>query len=153
MNKKTVYLAASFAYPDKNLAKQRLTYIAKAAKLLRDKGLSVFVPSEHKLPNDWDLTNHDWGVAVYGMDIDALESSDVVVALSYGKRNNNDGMLWECGYAYGRSKKVILVSLSDETESLMLTSSSYAHLSSLNELDGYDFETMPQIHTASNEVS
>ncbi len=148
-----IYLAASFAYNSKESTKDAQQRINLAAKTLRDRGIDVFVPHEHKLPNAWDLTNHNWGMAVYGMDIVALNECDCVVALSFGKEKNGDGFAWECGFACGQKKKVVLVSNSDnQTESVMVTGSAYSWLKGIASLSDYDFEHMPQIIEAENEV-
>ena len=149
-----IYIAASFAYADKKSTEAAQQIIMTVAYGLRNRGFDVFVPHEHKLPNAWDLSNHDWGMAVYGMDVNALEESDVVVALSQGKQFNQDGFALECGYACGRGKRVILLSLRPEmVESIMITSAAYTWLNDINELLNYDFDEMPQIRTATNEVS
>ncbi len=149
-----IYLAASFAYQEKSKSQAAQAVIATIAGKLRDAGHEVFVPHEHKLPNAWDLTNHNWGLAVYGMDVDALNDSDIVVALSCGKANNQDGFAWECGFACGQEKKVLLVSLfPTEIESIMVTSAAYCWFKDPSELLNYDWYEMPQIITAENEVS
>jgi len=149
-----IYLAASFAYAEKNKSQKAQEVINLVAQRLREIGHEVFVPHEHKLPNAWDLTNHNWGIAVYGMDVDALNESDMVVALSCGKQHNQDGFAWECGFACGQGKKVLLVSLFPTmVESIMVTSAAYCWFKNCDELFNYDFLKMPQIITAENEVS
>ena len=74
-----------------------------ATKILRDKNLDVFVPMEHKVKNEWDLSNADWGKAVFEMDKDALDKCDVMVILYYGLYSDS-GTAFEVGYFYANKK-------------------------------------------------
>lgn len=81
---------------------------------------------------------------VFANDVVALDHCDIVVMLSFGKENNA-GAAWEVGYAYAKKKKVIVVSMTDEIESLMIQHGSYAQLKGLEQLEKYDFDKMPMI--------
>lgn len=109
MSKLKIYLAASFAFPDKELSEQRKEYIKKAAEILRKRGFEVFIPHEHKIPNGENLSNFHWAYKVQMMDKMALHAADWVVILSFGKSGNNGGVAWEAGYAYGLNKNILLV--------------------------------------------
>ena len=75
----------------------------------------VFVPREHVIENAWEMTNKDWGKAVFDMDIDAIRDCEVVVALNWGIYSDS-GTAWECGFAYGIGKNVINIICDKEKE-------------------------------------
>jgi nucleoside 2-deoxyribosyltransferase len=139
-----IYLACSFACSDKDESKRRQNEMSRAEVILESYGLDVYVPSRLKIPNAWDYSERDWGLMVFANDLHSLDISDIVVFLSYGKKNNNDGSAWECGYAFAKGKKVIVVSMSTDTESLMVMHGSYAQLDGLDGLEQYDFKKMPR---------
>ena len=118
----------------------------KAVEILKAKGMDVYVPVEHKIPNAWDYPNNEWGLMVFTSDISAINGSDAVVLLSYG-RNSTAGANWEAGYAYGVGKKVIVVEMSNAVMSLMVANGRYASVKGLDGLSNYDWSTMPKLRT------
>ena len=134
-----IYLATTLA-----LDKREDMY--SALELLRKKGLSVYAPVEHIIPNAWDYPNNEWGLMVFESDVNAINSADIVVMLSYG-RLSTAGANWEAGYAFGIGKRVIIVEMTDEIMSLMVANGRYATVKGLEGLDNYDFETMPKTRT------
>jgi len=140
-----IYLASSFAYEDRALTEARKKTMAEAQAMLEGKGFDVYNPSTLKIENAWDYSMWDWGDLVYQEDKKNVDSSDLVVMLSYGKENNA-GSAWECGYAAGINKAVILVSMNpSQPESLMLVHSAHACLDGLDGLREYDFSNMPKM--------
>lgn len=103
-----IYLASPF-FNNKEI----LIYEA-VIKKLREKH-NVFVPKEHTIENGWEMSNKDWGKAVFDMDVKAINECDVVVALNWGMYSDS-GTAWECGYAYGIGKKVINLICDKEQE-------------------------------------
>ena len=144
---KKAYLAAPFG---KNDGLLRLN-AGMARRILTDKGFEVFAPWEYKIPNAWDYPNAEWGQMVFMNDVKAIDSSDVVVVLSYG-RESTAGTNWEAGYAFGRSKKVIVVEMTDEIMSLMVSNGMYARVKGLLGLQHYDFNTMPKSRTDTEQT-
>lgn len=119
--------------------------VIEATKILRDKGLEVYLPLEHKIENAWDYPNHEWGLLVFEADKKAVNECDVLVCLSYG-RFSSAGTNFEIGYAYGLGKKVIIVEMPKVTlMSLMTMNSSHAVVIGFNELKNYDFNLMPKL--------
>jgi len=53
------------------------------------------------------MSNADWGKAVFEEDIKAIRECDQVVCIYYGLYSDS-GTAWECGFAYGIDKPVIL---------------------------------------------
>lgn len=134
-----VYLASPF-FDDMDRANA-----IEATKILRNKGLEVYLPLEHKIENAWDYTNHEWGRLVFEADKKAVDDCDTLVCLSYG-RFSSAGTNFEVGYAYGTGKKVIVVEMPKvELMSLMTMNGCHAVVVGLNGLKNYDFESMPKI--------
>ena len=140
MNKLKIYLAASFAFPDKELSEQRKEHIKKAATILRKRGFDVFVPHEHKIPNGEQLSNFHWAYKVQMMDKMALLAADWVVILSFGKSGNNGGVAWEAGYAHGLNKNILLVKMNNDIESMMIWFNVTAHVWGLSGLEKFLFD-------------
>ena len=68
----------------------------------------LFVPMDHFIPDGEKMSNMDWAKAVFKMDTEALEKSDLMVAV-YDKHYSDSGTAWELGYAYGLGIPVILL--------------------------------------------
>ncbi len=138
-NAKGIYIASPF------FKQENRENAIKVAEILRKKGHAVYLPLEHKIPNAWDYPNYEWGEEVFKSDVSAINDSDVVIVLSYG-RESTAGTNWEAGYAYGIGKPVIVVEMPGVTlMSLMLANGRTATLKSIEELENYDFETMPRL--------
>lgn len=139
-----VYLAAS-------LSECHRQDMFEALEILRKiHHLDVYAPVEHKIPMDWDYPNNEWGLMVFSQDLGAIQNSDIIVALSYG-RENTGGIAWEMGYAYGIGKKIILVELTDHKQSLMVANGRYASVQGLEGLKNYDFKTLPKTRTITEQ--
>ena len=123
----------------------------KAAEILRARGIDVYLPLEHKIPNAWDLPNHEWGAAVYRADVKAIHNADTVVVLSYG-RLGSAGTAWEAGYAFGIGKRVLMVEMFGvELMSLMMANGRTATIRGLNGLSSYDFIRFPALQDHETE--
>lgn len=136
---KKIYLATP-------LSGDKRVDMSKAAVILRDAGFEVYCPVEHKIPNAWDYPNTEWGLMVFQSDIDAINSADLVVMLSYG-RMSTAGANWEAGYSFGIGKQVIIVEMTNEVMSLMVANGRYATIKGLEGLKNYDWKTMPKLRT------
>lgn len=127
-------------------------YIREAECILKEKGLDVYVPLDHVITNAWDYPNNEWGLMVFNNDVTAIDNSDIVVSLSFGRTHITSGTSWECGYAFAKGKRIILVEINiDETKdfvmSLMLANGRYATVNGLDGLSNYNFEKMPKTRT------
>lgn len=103
-----IYLASPF-FNEKEI----LVY-EEVIKKLRQKH-EIFVPREHVIENAWEMSNKDWGKAVFDMDVEAIRDCDVVVALNWGLYSDS-GTSWECGFAFGIGKDVITLICDQEKE-------------------------------------
>ena len=83
---------------------------------------------------------------VFESDINAINDADVLVLLSYG-RKQTAGSAWEAGYAFATGKKVIVVEMNDEIASLMVSNGRYATVKGLKGLEDYDWSEMPKTRT------
>lgn len=155
-----IYIAASFAYEDKAKTSQKKDLIEKTVKRIKKflKG-DYYLPHQLKIPNAWDMSLEDWSKAVYLHDIEALHDADLIIFLSFGKENNA-GSAWEVGYIVGRNtqvssfdeQKLILVKMTDEPESLMI-SNSIDRIIMSNEIETYDWKTLPEYKTNLEKLS
>ena len=138
-NSKRFYIASPF------FKEENRKNVIFATELLRKMGHTVYLPLEHKILNAWDYPNYEWGRMVFENDINAINNSDIVVVLSYG-RESTAGTNWEAGYAYGIDKPVIVVEMPGvKLMSLMLANGRVATLKGITELKEYDFNTIPLI--------
>ncbi len=97
-----IYLASPFFYEEEQ------EIYNKVISHLRSQGEEVFVPQEHKVENEWDISNEDWGNLVFGMDYQALVKCDEVIVLYWGMYSDT-GTAWECGAAFAMGKKITIV--------------------------------------------
>lgn len=135
--KKKVYLASPF-FKD-----EELLDMIKVLGGLRNKGLEVFAPFENQ-NKELNFGSEEWREATFKSDVEAIEESDVVVAI-VGGNYMDSGTAWEIGYAYAKEKPVIIVNPHGETVNLMISDSLHAYLESLEELENYDFGTMNKV--------
>lgn len=147
-----VYVAASFAYNDRTKTEHRKSDIERVVSIIKQKlSAEYYLPHQLKIPNAWDMSLEDWSNKVFEHDIAALDSADLVIFISYGKENNS-GSVWECGYATARGIPVVVVKMTNDVESLMITSTARAIVRE-DELNQYDFDTLPNFKTTLEQIS
>jgi len=82
--------------------------------------VELYLPSQIKIPNAWGMTMQEWGYCVFTVDVLELDRADWVVVCDFG-RHNTAGTSWECGYAFGKGKKILLVRMPNvQEQSLMV---------------------------------
>jgi len=140
-----IYLAASLSHD-----KRQSMY--DALEILRNKGFKVYAPIEHFIENAWDWPNDEWGLQVFRNDVEAIKNCDLVVSLTWGRLQTSAGTTWEQGFAYGIGKKVILVEMTDNVQSLMVANGRYATIKGLDELKLYDFDNLPELRTNTEQT-
>ena len=113
MCKQSIYLASPFF----NEYEREL--VKKFAKILREAGHDVFVPMEHFIPNGEELPNHIWGKKVFKIDADAINASNLVIALYHGLYSDS-GTAWEIGYAYGIGLPVFVIHVNKDIEASVM---------------------------------
>ncbi len=130
---KKIYLASPF------FNEVELTYVSKAEEILRSRGYSVYSPREHEYRGA-DAGTPTWALGIFNEDRKFIDSSDLVVMLYHGNYSDS-GTAWECGYAYGIHKPVVVVQLG-ENSNLMVHVGSHANIT-FDQLATYDFDLLP----------
>jgi nucleoside deoxyribosyltransferase len=149
---KKVYIAASFAYADRTKTESRKIDIERIVGKVKEKlNADFYIPHQLKIENAWDMSLEDWARKVYEHDIGALNSADLVIFISYGKENNS-GSVWECGYAYAKAIPIVVVKMTDEAESLMVSNTVRAIIRE-SDIETYDFESLPKVIVELNKLS
>ena len=155
-----IYVAASFCYEDKDKTSQRKYLIEQTVKRIQNKLKgNYYIPHKLTIPNAWDISLEEWSNAVYQHDMEALHDAHIVIFLSFGKENNA-GSVWEIGYVAGKNsmklsfdeQKIIMVKMTDETESLMVTNSVHAIIKE-SEIEEYDWTSLPEYKTGVSKIS
>ena len=101
--------------------KERVMYRGILDKM-RKEGYEVYAPIEHEVPNACEISNAEWGRAVFNADVEAIRNCDEVWVLNFGMYSDS-GTAWECGFAYGIGKTVrqlVYGMGEDKTYSLMM---------------------------------
>lgn len=115
-----------------------LENISKAVNILRGRNFDVFAPSEVIIE---DKNNAEWGKKIFEIDKNAIKSCDAVVVLYYGLYSDS-GTAWECGFAFGLNKPVVVVHCQNKkSNSLMVVNGCTANIENIEELKSFDFET------------
>lgn len=143
---KSIYIAT----PIGTLNSKQRQNAEQAYDILTQKGFHVYAPWKYKVPNAWAYTNKTWGEIVFCSDTLAIDKSDIVVVLSYG-RKSTAGTNWEAGYAFGTNKTVIVVEMTNKIMSCMVSNGNHAVVKGLNGLALYDFNTMIRMRTATEQ--
>lgn len=131
---KRVYLASPF------FNETEIKNVEKVEKVLRSKGLNVWSPREHQLDRH-EAGTMAWSLDIFRNDVKFIDWAECVVCV-YAGNYSDSGTAWELGYAYGTNKPIILVHLRDSNSNLMCHESAHANIY-IDELEDYDFETMP----------
>ena len=113
------YLAAPVVTDEKTKA-----LIDRVYEVLCDaKGAeNIYRPGLHKVPNAWGITMDTWGQCVFTMDVVAIDQAEWIVLCNFGRNGLTTGTAWECGYAFAKEKKILVIDMPEVTESsLMVT--------------------------------
>lgn len=129
-----IYLASPF-FND-----EELKNIERAENILMSRGFSVFSPRLNEIKTEENSQQSWWSRETFMNDKRFIDWADCVVMLYYGNYSDS-GTAWECGYAYGTNKPVVVVHLG-ETSNLMVHEGCHSNIS-FDELEEYDFEMMP----------
>lgn len=137
---KKVYLAGGIVAAD---GKQK-NNLHTIARVLRNKGLDVFSPIEHKIPDGENMSNRQWAKSVFDMDLQAINNADLIVMCYNGtEAKGQNGTMWECGYAAAKGIPVVIVFMADgNTSSLMVSNSVHCFVKGIRGLQRYNFNKM-----------
>ena len=132
-----IYLASPFFNDNENL------FVFLAECILRDRGFGVFSPRENEVREGAEVGTPTWAYETFNRDVEAIDNCDAVVMLYHGNYSDS-GTAWECGYAFATNKPVIAVHIwEEEISNLMVHCSALANIT-IEELETYDFENMPE---------
>ena len=123
------------------IKKHRAT-LEEMASIMRKDNHEVYLPSEHKIENAWNLPNDIWGKMVFDNDIEALNNCDMVVVASYDNSEHHGGSRWESGYAYGIGKKIVVVHFEQDDVSLMIANGCFSNINGLEEFKKIDLNNI-----------
>ena len=132
---KKIYLASPF-FNDTELVR-----MVKVLSCLRNKGHEVFSPYENQNKH-LEFGSIEWRKATFEGDVNGIEEADVVVAIVSNGCYSDSGTTWEVGYAYAKGIPVVVVNLSNKELNLMISDSLHAYISSIEELEEYNFDKM-----------
>lgn len=100
-----VYIASPFFNPEeRNRIKRLVAYLYR-------NGLDTakyFIPMEHFIKDADKLSNYEWSKKVFEMDVNALKSSDLIIAV-YDGHYSDSGTAWEIGLGYALQIPIILL--------------------------------------------
>ena len=130
-----IYLASPFFNEDE------MNDVICAEKILLGRGFEVFSPRLHEVRTDKIADPVLWSRETFETDRENIDLCDCVVMLYRGAYSDS-GTAWECGYAYGTGKPVIVVQLGSDSN-LMVHEGCRSNIT-LDGLIDYDFELMPQ---------
>jgi len=102
--------------------------------------VDLYLPSQIKIPNAWGMTMQEWGHCVFTVDVLELDKADWVVVCDFG-RNNTAGTSWECGYAFGKGKKILVIRMPGVKEQSLMVSCCAANSVSYKEFQIYKYCT------------
>ena len=154
-----VYIAASFAYNDRNKTEERKVDIERVVNKIKSHlDAEFYLPHQLKIPNAWDMSLEEWSYQVFNRDVDKLAEADIILFLSFGKENNA-GSAWEIGYTFAHyqfddayHKTTIMIKMTNDPESLMLYNSCDVIINE-EDIEEYDWENMPYEKMALTKIS
>lgn len=152
-----IYVAASFAYEDREKTDERKEQIeqvvSKVKEAMDHKAVwySWYLPHQLQIENAWDISLEEWSQRVYDHDLKALDAADLIIFISWGKQNNA-GAAWEVGYAVAKDKPVVCIKMTEEPESLMVSNSARSIIR-LDEIETYDWLDLPHYQTKLDKLS
>ena len=129
-----IYLAGPF------FNEKELEAVKRAEELIGARNdLYLYSPRRHEQQSQ--SGTRQWSMDVFENVRSAIDRCDCVVMLYHGQYSDS-GTAWECGYAYGIGKPVVVVQLREDSN-LMVHEGSSTNIT-MEDLATYDFEGMPR---------
>ena len=131
-----IYIASPF------FNEREIDNLSRVERLLEDRGFQVFSPRQHEVRTEDSINQRLWSKETFLNDRRFIDWAEVVVMLYYGSYSDS-GTAWECGYAYGTRTPVVVVHLeNDNGSNLMVHEGCHTNLSSIAELEDFDFDLL-----------
>lgn len=122
---KSVYIAAPIVGISEDV-KERIGQVIERIEYAFP-GTDIYVPSKHGVPNAWGMSIDEWARCIFTMDLIAIDNSEWIVVCDYG-RGGTAGTGWECGYAFAKGKKILVIHMKNDTDySVMMQGCSSNH--------------------------
>ena len=129
-----IYLASPF------FNETELENVKKAEEILINRGFNVFSPRLNEVRTDINSQPALWSKETFMNDRKFIDWADVMVMRYHGAYSDS-GTAWECGYAFGTNKPVVVVHLGDDSN-LMVHEGCHTNIT-MEQLSDYDFDMMP----------
>lgn len=97
---------------------------------------TIYRPGLHKVPNEWGITMQMWGQCVFTMDVLAIDDCDWVVLCNFGRAGASAGTAWECGYAFAKGKKILVVNMPGSKDSSLMITGCAANVVDFDQFEG-----------------
>ena len=133
-----IYIASPF------FNEKEIDNLSRVERLLEDRGFQVFSPRQHEVRSEETKGQSWWSKETFLNDKRFIDWAEVVVMLYYGCYSDS-GTAWECGYAYGTHTPVVVVHLESDPNNgsnLMVHEGCHTNLSSIAELEDFDFDLL-----------
>ena len=108
-----IYIAAPIVGAT-DVMKAKIERVKECISYIKSNDISIYDPKEHGVPNAWGMSMNEWARCIFALDVVAIDDSDWVVVCDFG-RHGTAGTAWECGYAFAKGKKILIVQM-DETD-------------------------------------
>ena len=122
-----IYLAGPVITNDINIKKQMDLLENAINSMNKLYNIEVYRPGSHKVPNAWGIDMQTWAQCVFTMDVIAIDECDWMVVADYG-RQATAGTAWECGYAFAKNVKILVVQMPGVEESSLMTQGCAANI-------------------------
>ena len=111
MQPKSVYLAGPFFSEGQNHRVNTVKSLLENNQTINSE--AIFLPGKDEYTAA-KMGSFEWQIATFNADIRQIDQADLVVAildyeLEGDKHVPDSGTIWECGYAHGQHKPVILI--------------------------------------------
>lgn len=133
---KKIYIASPFF---NNKEKNTLKEIIDSWKIAFP-DYEFYIPMEHEIPDGWNMPNHEWAAAVFQEDVEAIRGCDEVWAVYYGLYSDS-GTAWECGFAYGIGKPVLVCPFVENEKNSLMVFQGASNREGLNKNNHYFYQT------------
>ena len=111
-SKRTINIKIYLASPFFN--ETELENVKKAEEILINRGFNVFSPRLNEVRTDINSQPALWSKETFMNDRKFIDWADVMVMLYHGAYSDS-GTAWECGYAFGTNKPIVVVHLGDDS--------------------------------------